>query len=188
MTLPLTISLHLSKSVLRRILAVVLLLGGLAAALDLAENASDLLAREDGDLLRYLGLRAPLILSSVAPVALIVGPVLTFLTLSGRNEFTIFRASGATTYMMLASLAPLAVLLGAGLFAGPGLFNGRMRLPTPAPYWKLTRCQAWLIRLAPASSGASLSSCTCALQRATWTHCKMPPSAIHEGAPPFVRW
>lgn len=144
MTLPLTISLHLSKSVLRRILAVVLLLGGLAAALDLAENASDLLAREDGDLLRYLGLRAPLILSSVAPVALIVGPVLTFLTLSGRNEFTIFRASGATTYMMLASLAPLAVLLGAGLFA----LNDRV---APAMEGRLL---AWLDDAPKGSAGA----------------------------------
>ena len=100
-----------------RILAVILMLGGLAAALDLAENASDLLRREDGGLWRYLGLRAPLILAAVAPVGLIVGPVLAFLTLSSRSEFTIMRASGATTYFMLAALTPLALLIGAGLFA-----------------------------------------------------------------------
>ena len=117
MTFPLTLSLHLSKSVLYRILAVVLMLGGLAAALDLAENASDLLRRDDGGLLRYLGLRAPLILAAVAPVGLIIGPVLTFLTLAGRSEFTIMRASGATTYMMLAALAPMALILGLGLYA-----------------------------------------------------------------------
>ena len=117
MSFPRTLALHLSKTVLIRILAVILMLGGLAAALDLAENASDLLRREDGGLWRYLGLRAPLILAAVAPVGLIVGPVLAFLTLSSRSEFTIMRASGATTYFMLAALIPLALLIGAGLFA-----------------------------------------------------------------------
>lgn len=117
MTIPATIAVHLSKAVFYRVLAVVLMLGGLAAALDLAENASDLLKRDDGGLMRYLGLRLPLILSAVAPVALIIGPVLTFLTLSGRSEFTIMRASGATTYGLLAALTPLAICLGLGLYA-----------------------------------------------------------------------
>lgn len=116
MNFPVTIATNLSRAVLMRVLAVVLLLGGLAAALDLAETAADILSREDGSLLRYLALRAPLILSSVAPVALIVGPVITFLTFSGRSEFTILRASGATTYLMMASLIPLAVAFGIGLY------------------------------------------------------------------------
>lgn len=112
-----TFALHLSKAVLNRFLFAVLMLGGLALALDLVESASEVLKRDDGGILRYLGLRAPLILAAVAPVALILAPVLTFLTFSGRNEFTIMRASGATTYRMLAALLPLAILLGAGLFA-----------------------------------------------------------------------
>lgn len=117
MSMPLTLAFHLSKAVVYRIIAVVLMLGGLAMALDLAENASDLLRRDDGGLLRYLGLRLPLILAAVAPVALIIGPVITFLTLSGRSEFTIMRASGATTYGILFALAPIALIMGLGLYA-----------------------------------------------------------------------
>lgn len=112
-----TLGWHLTKAVFIRILAVALALGGLALALDLVESASKVLERSDGGLLRYIMLRAPMILAAVAPVALIVGPVLTFLTLAGRSEFTIYRASGVTTYRMLLSLLPLAVVLGAGVFA-----------------------------------------------------------------------
>ncbi len=112
-----TLMMHFSKAVLTRILAVTLMLGGLAMALDLVESAAIVLQREDGGLLRYLGLRLPLILATVLPVALVLGPVLAFLSLSGRNEFTILRASGATTYRLLLILAPLALLIGAGLFA-----------------------------------------------------------------------
>ncbi|MEM7544846.1 MAG: LptF/LptG family permease [Pseudomonadota bacterium] len=114
---PVTLGRHLNKIVLIRILAVALALGGLATALDLVESASEVLKREDGGILRYLGLRVPLILSAVLPVALILGPVLAFLSLSGRSEFTILRASGATTYRLLFMLTPVALVIGLGLFA-----------------------------------------------------------------------
>ncbi|MEM8752370.1 MAG: LptF/LptG family permease [Pseudomonadota bacterium] len=112
----LVLPLHLSKIVLSRTLAVAVALGGLAVALDLVESAAVVLEREDGGILRYLALRAPLIMTVVAPVALIIGPVLAFLSLSTRSEFTILRAAGATTYRLLLMLAPLAILIGAGLF------------------------------------------------------------------------
>ncbi len=107
---------HLSRVVLTRILAVALVLGGLALALDLVESASVVLDASDGGMLRYIGLRAPMILTVVMPVALIVGPVLAFLTLSGRNEFTIFRAAGTTTYRIIAALVPLAFVLGGCMY------------------------------------------------------------------------
>ncbi len=107
---------HLSRVVFMRILAVALVLGGLALALDLVESAALVLNAGDGGMARYIGLRAPLILTVVLPVALIVGPVLAFLSLSGRNEFTIFRAAGATTYRILAALIPLALVLGGCMY------------------------------------------------------------------------
>lgn len=107
---------HLSRVVFIRILAVALVLGGLALALDLVESAAVVLEASDGGMVRYIGLRAPLILTVVLPVALIVGPVLAFLSLSGRNEFTIFRAAGATTYRILAALIPLALVLGGCMY------------------------------------------------------------------------
>lgn len=110
-----TLALHLSRAVLTRILMVTIALFGLALALDLVESAAEVLQREDGGILRYLGLRAPMILTAVLPVALIMGPVLAFLSLSGRSEFTILRASGATTYRMLMMLLPLGLALGLGL-------------------------------------------------------------------------
>lgn len=119
------LSLHLSRAVLLRIVAVIAALAGLALALDLVESASKVLGRDDGGIARYLMLRTPLILAAVAPVALIVGPTLTFLALSSRSEFTIYRASGVTTYRMLLSLLPLAVILGGFMF----LMNDRV-VPT----------------------------------------------------------
>ncbi|MEM7268038.1 MAG: LptF/LptG family permease [Pseudomonadota bacterium] len=110
------LALHLSRAVLFRILAVAAALGGLAMALDLVEAASDVLASDEGGLLRYLALRAPLILLAVLPISILIGPVLAFLTLSGRSEFTILRAAGVTTYRMLVSLIPLALILGAALW------------------------------------------------------------------------
>lgn len=107
---------HLSRVVLTRIIAVALVLGGLALALDLVESAALVLGASDGGMIRYIGLRAPLILTVVLPVALIVGPVLAFLSLSARNEFTIFRAAGTTTYRMLAALIPLALALGGCMY------------------------------------------------------------------------
>lgn len=107
---------HLSRVVFVRILAVALVLGGLALALDLVESAAVVLDAGDGGMIRYIGLRAPLILTVVLPVALIVGPVLAFLSLSGRNEFTIFRAAGATTYRILGALIPLALILGGCMY------------------------------------------------------------------------
>lgn len=107
---------HLSRVVFMRIMAVALVLGGLALALDLVESAAVVLDASDGGIVRYIGLRAPLILTVVLPVALIVGPVLAFLSLSGRNEFTIFRAAGATTYRILAALIPLALVLGGCMY------------------------------------------------------------------------
>lgn len=103
---------HLSRAVLIRILAVAAGISGLAMALDLAESASHVLAQEDGSLLRYMGLRLPIILATVLPVACIVGSVLAFLTLAGRNEFTVLRAAGATTYRLLLLLTPLGLALG----------------------------------------------------------------------------
>lgn len=145
-----TLALHLGGAVLVRILGALLALGGLAAALDLVESAADVLARDDGGLGRYLALRAPVILTAVTPVALIVGPVLAFLSLAGRSEFVVLRAAGATTYRMLLSLAPVALALGLGFYVltdrvSPTL-EGRLSAwldPAPAEsagaFWARTR-------------------------------------------------
>jgi lipopolysaccharide export system permease protein len=107
---------HLSRVVFLRILAVALVLGGLALALDLVESAAVVLDAGDGGMARYIILRAPLILTVVLPVASIIGPVLAFLSLSGHNEFIIFRAAGTTTYRILGALVPLAIVLGGCMY------------------------------------------------------------------------
>lgn len=108
------LTLHISRAVFYRILAVAAALTGLALALDLVESATDVMARGEGGLWRYVALRTPLIVTAVLPVALIAGPVLAFLSMAGRNEFIIMRAAGATSYRILVSLIPLAALLGLG--------------------------------------------------------------------------
>lgn len=112
-----TLALHLGRAVLIRSFGALIALAGLAVALDLVESAAEVLKREDGGLLRYLGLRAPVIVTAVTPVALIVGPTLAFLSLAGRSEFVVLRAAGVTIYRILLSLAPLALLFGLFFFA-----------------------------------------------------------------------
>lgn len=111
-----TFAIHLTRVVFVRIAMVALLLGALAVALDLIDSASTVLAKDDGGLLRYLSLRTPLILAVVLPVAFITGPVLAFMSLASRSEFTILRASGATTYRLLIMLIPLAAICGGGYY------------------------------------------------------------------------
>ncbi len=133
-----TLALHLSRAVFWRVIWVAAGLWGLALALDLVEAAGDVLGHEGGGLPRYLLLRAPLILTAVLPVALIVGPALAFLALAGRNEFVAMRGAGMTIWRVLLLLAPLSALFGGAFFlltdrAAPALEGELLTWLDPQP-------------------------------------------------------
>lgn len=108
-----TLGWYLSKTVGLRILAtgIVLLLLGLG--IDLLRMASTLIERGGAPaLLDYAMLRAPLIATTLFPIAALTGAVVAFLALGGRSELTVIRAAGLSTFRILATLAPLALAMG----------------------------------------------------------------------------
>ncbi|MEM6972897.1 MAG: LptF/LptG family permease [Pseudomonadota bacterium] len=102
----------LTGTVGRFVLAAVLLLMGLALGLDLLDSVPEI---EEGSVGRYTLLRAPALLLAVAPVGLLAGSAVAFLTMAARRETTVLRAAGIGMGGILRRLLPLALLLGLGL-------------------------------------------------------------------------
>ncbi len=110
-----TLGLYLSRVVGARIAATLVALLLLALALDLLDNATDLLAQGGpAHLLLYAGLRSAPIAVNLLPVAVLVGTMVAFLTLAARSELVILRSGGMNTLRLLRILAPLGLIIGIG--------------------------------------------------------------------------
>lgn len=108
-----TLTRYLSRRMGGTIAAVLVVLLVLATTLDLIENAPEVISRYGlGALARYAMLRAPLLLAFIAPLGILAGAVMGFLTLAARNEIVVLRASGVSTLGLVARLVPLAFILG----------------------------------------------------------------------------
>lgn len=108
-----TLAKYLSKIIGARVLLCWIVLLILALSIDLLSVASGLLETGGPALLaKYAGLRVPMLGSILVPVAVLIGGVVAFLTLSARSELTIIRAAGKSTRGLLLALAPLSLALG----------------------------------------------------------------------------
>lgn len=108
-----TLTLYLSRVVAAYVVAATLVLTLLGLSLDLLKSAADLMAEGGARaILVYAALRAPLIMATLFPIAVLSGAVLAFLALGRRSEMVILRASGLGIFAALRRLAPLALLLG----------------------------------------------------------------------------
>lgn len=108
-----TLTIYLTRVIALRVLAAALVLLLLGLSLDLLKSATDLL--EEGGahaLFVYAALRAPLIMATLFPIAVLTGGVLGFLILSRRSEMIVIRAMGRSVFATLKLLIPCAVLLG----------------------------------------------------------------------------
>lgn len=107
---------YLSSAIGFSVLATIAVLLALALALDLLDNAPDVIAEDaGGGLARYALLRAPMLALSIAPVALLVGATVAFLRLGARSELTVVRAVGVGVTGMVVRLVPMCLVFGVGL-------------------------------------------------------------------------
>lgn len=108
-----TLARYLHHQIGARIAAVLAGLLALGLTLDLMENAPEVIERHGvGALTQYAALRAPVLLTFIAPLGILAGAVLAFITLAARNEMVILRASGVSTLALVLRLLPLALVLG----------------------------------------------------------------------------
>lgn len=114
-----TITLYLMRVLAVSIAAALLALGALAELLDLLENGNTVVARNGrlGDLFYYAALITPSAVASVIPIASLTGALVTFVSLSGRNEVVALRTMGVTLYWIVSRLAPAAFAVGLIYFA-----------------------------------------------------------------------
>lgn len=108
-----TAGLYLTRVIAVRIIAVVIGLAALAIAIDLLDNATDVIAQRGSAMLpEYALLRLPLVLIRVLPICMLIGGVLGFLTLALRSELVVLRAAGLNNLRMMLILLPLSLGLG----------------------------------------------------------------------------
>lgn len=108
-----TMALYLTRLVGSRILAVLVGFLALGLSFDLLETSTELIDDHGvAGLAEYAALRAPLVLLTIFPLAVLVGATLAFLALAARSEMVVVRASGMNTVRVVLRLLPLALVCG----------------------------------------------------------------------------
>jgi lipopolysaccharide export system permease protein len=104
---------YLSGMLIRRALSAALILAFIMQVLDLVDNAGDILDQGDGlaGLLRYAGLKMPMLLTRALPLGALIGALLTLLTLARNSEIAAMRSAGRSTWRMFLMMLPGAILL-----------------------------------------------------------------------------
>lgn len=109
---------YLTILFLTRFLMVLAAFAALVQLLDLLDQASNLLAREGGiaDLAFYAGLRLPIQVEKLMPLAVLLGAAISLSSLARNNEIIALRSLGVTLYRLLAILMPVALALAGAQF------------------------------------------------------------------------
>ncbi|MBK1842674.1 LPS export ABC transporter permease LptG [Azospirillum sp. YIM B02556] len=133
---------YVSKAFVGRFLAVLLAFAALLQLLDLLDKMSAVLERGQGsaDLLTYVGLRLPLFVNQLVPLAVLIGALTVFLSLAQRNEIVALRSVGASPWRLLGLLVPAVTVI--VLLHGLLLDQGVPRAELALQDW-------WALRPAP---------------------------------------
>jgi lipopolysaccharide export system permease protein len=101
---------YLNRLLLQRSLGALLAVLGVLQVLDLMDATDDLLARSFGfvEFLRYMALRAPSMIQQTAPLAALIGALLTFAQLARGSEVIAIRATGTPIYKIVLIMLPAA--------------------------------------------------------------------------------
>lgn len=109
-----TVAIYFARLFAGRFLAALLGLAALLQVLDLLDNAGAVLER--GTIVAafgtYAGLRFPLVVSEVVPLAVLIAALMTFERLARGNEIVALRAAGAAPLRLVLLLAPPALVAG----------------------------------------------------------------------------
>lgn len=106
-----TIALYAARMFIVRTLAFALGLAIVLQTLDLLTESGKILAvagNDESSLWLYVGLRFPQILSFALPFSVLLGTLVTFLTLNQNSEVTIFKAAGLSAHQILMPLTAAA--------------------------------------------------------------------------------
>lgn len=120
-----TLTWYLGKTFMVRILAVLVMLVLVLMMLDLLSNAGDILAHPgngEGELLRYVSLRIPQLVSRFLPYSVLLATILTLATFNQNSEVVAMKAAGLSAHQILAPLVLAALLVSGFSFA----FNERV--------------------------------------------------------------
>ncbi|HEV7233511.1 MAG TPA: LptF/LptG family permease, partial [Sphingorhabdus sp.] len=101
------ITLYMAKLFFTRSLAVLAMLVLVLMTLDLLGESGKILSvagNDQGDVLRYVGMRAPQIIARFLPFSVLLGVIITFATLSQNSEVVAMKAAGLSAHQILAPM------------------------------------------------------------------------------------
>jgi lipopolysaccharide export system permease protein len=119
------LALYVGKMFLVRSFAVLAMLVIILMALDLLGETGKILAvpsNGQDELLRYIGLRVPQLVARFLPFSVLLGTLITLVTLNQNSEIIMMKAAGLSAHQVLAPLFIVAFLVAAISFA----FNERV--------------------------------------------------------------
>jgi lipopolysaccharide export system permease protein len=120
-----TITLYIGRMFAMRIIAVLLMLVLVLQMLDLLSESGRILAAPgngQGELLTYVGLRAPQLISRFLPYSVLLATIITLMTLNQNSEVIALKAAGLSAHQVLAPLFLVAAMTSLVTFA----FNERI--------------------------------------------------------------
>ena len=120
-----TIALYMGRMFLTRSFAILAALVLILMTLDLLGESGNILAHPgngDAQLWRYTSLRVPQIIAQFLPFAVLLGTLVTFVTLNQNSEVISMKAAGASAHQILAPL----VVVSMGIAAISFTFNERV--------------------------------------------------------------
>ncbi len=119
------LALYVGKTFLWRCLAMLAMLVLVLQMMDLLSEAGNVLAHPgngNGELWRYVGLRAPQIIARFLPFSVLLGTLITLATLNTNSEVVAMKAGGLSAHQILAPLMLVAVVIAVVSFT----FNERV--------------------------------------------------------------
>jgi lipopolysaccharide export system permease protein len=104
---------YLNRLLLQRSLGALAAVLGVLQVLDLMDATDDLLARHFGllEFFKYMALRVPSMVQQTAPLAALIGALLTFAQLARGSEVIAVRATGTPIYKIVLIMLPAAAVV-----------------------------------------------------------------------------
>lgn len=125
------ITIYMAKLFVTRSLAVLAMLVLILMTLDLLGESGKILSvpgNDQGDVLKYVGMRAPQIVARFLPFSVLLGTLITFVTLSQHSEVIAMKAAGLSAHQILAPMLVASLGVAAISFA----FNETVVAPNTA--------------------------------------------------------
>lgn len=104
---------YMSVTLVKLALVATLILAFIAEVLDLVDNAGDIMDAGEGvgGILRYAGLRMPILLVHAMPLGALVGALLTLALLARNSEISAMRSAGRGMFNLFMAMLPGAFVL-----------------------------------------------------------------------------